>query len=183
MLFFRGGIIFGVNDNPPARVFHPEMLSRRGELTAWGMALVFLAMWLFLRANGKDVWAALPVFGFLLLLAALSISLGNWMDRTTLLRLDAEGVEFHNILRHVRFDWDDIRQVRLSPATWSRRVEVFSLRGRFTFHTLGEIRYQGEVRGRVGFAQGDDILREIVQACHLKFVADKRPGYSYYTRE
>lgn len=169
--------------------FRPEMLSRRGELIAWGSTLLVGGAWLSLQLLGQPITRAVPVLAVLLLLAALSISLGNWMDRQTVMRLDDEGISFRNGLRNTRLGWDEITRLRVLPSQWGKKVEVIGEHAHFEFRTLGEVKVQGEVKGRMGFADGEQILRRILDATHLKRMPGADPGRLqqsnsyYYVRE
>lgn len=162
--------------------FRPELLSRRGELIAWGSTLMVVIGWLVLRLSGQAVPGVVLFLGVFLLLAALSISLGNWMDRHTLIRLDEKGIEFANGLRHVHLPWGEIRQVRVLPSRWGNKVQVFGPRSYFYFRTLGEVKVQGEVKGRMGFEKGEEILRQIILNSHLHLVERQGEG-DYYARQ
>jgi hypothetical protein len=165
--------------------FRPELLSRRGEIVAWGLALVVTATWVILRLYGQ----AVPVFVVLLdlffLLAALSISLGNWMDRRTVIHLDSEGMRFENGLRHVALTWQQIKQVQVYPTDWGKKVSVVGARAHFEFRTLAEVKVQDQVKGRLGFVEGDQILQGIIQAAGLveKQGEPTQSGVNYYARE
>ncbi len=85
------------------------------------------------------------------------------MDRRTVLRLSAEGITFENGLRHVAMSWSEVRKVIVTPSVIGKTVQVFGERAYFRFKTLGELKFQGSVRGHTGFANGDAILQEIVR--------------------
>lgn len=165
--------------------FRPELLSRRGELISWSAVLVVAAAWVILVLNGFSAPIALVVLEILLLLASSAISLGNWMDRRTVLRLEPDGVAFENGLRSTRLAWDDIREVRVYSSGWSSKVRVSGDDGHFSFRTLGEVRVRGETRDRIGFVQGRHILNRIVEAAGLREIkpADAQAGTRYYARE
>lgn len=166
--------------------FRPELISRRGELIAWGSALLVGGAWFVLGKSAGHASLLVPLLAIPLLIAAFSISLGNWMDRHTVLRLDAEGVRFSNGLRHVRLKWDQIQQVRVLPAPWGKKVQVFGEQVYFGFYTLGEVKAQGRVLGRTGIAEGEFALQRILESAHLHEVHTLSPdqeqeGY-YYVR-
>jgi hypothetical protein len=162
--------------------FHPELISRRGELIAWVTALMALSAWGILLLAGAVVHPALKFLAIFLLLSALSISLGNWMDRHTLLRIESDGVRFENGLRHAFLHWNEIQQVQVYPSNWGKKVRVLGSQAHFDFRTLGEVTVQGDVKGRMGFADGEAILRKIVQEAGLKQI--DRPGNGeYYARQ
>ena len=92
--------------------YRPELIPSRGEATAWGLTVLLLATWLILALLEQPALAAARILAIVLLVFSLGISLSNWMDRRTTLRIAPQGVEFANGLRHVRLAWDEVRQVR-----------------------------------------------------------------------
>jgi hypothetical protein len=162
--------------------FHPELLSRKGEMIAWGSALLVGLAWLVVSLRGQPVILAVPILTVLLVLSGLSISLGNWMDRHTLILISDNGITFKNGLRNVELRWQEIRQVRVLPVHWGKKVQVFGDKVYFEFRTLGEVKLQGELKGRMGFAKGDEILRQIVLNGNLHIVDQVGEGY-YYARD
>lgn len=152
--------------------FRPEILPRRGEWTAWGLWLVVtLVFWAMRRLGTIPAWAWV-LWGFLLF-SAVSISLGNWMDRHTVLSIGMEGIEFTNGLRHVNLAWSDVLKVSVFPASLGRTVQVEGRDAHFRFKTLGEFALGGQVRGRTGFSAGEEILQEIVRRSGLHRVGTK----------
>jgi hypothetical protein len=164
------------------REFHPELLSRKGEMIAWGSALLVGLAWLVVGLKGQPVILAVPILTVLLVLSGLSISLGNWMDRHTLISIREDGITFKNGLRNGVLKWQEIRQVRVLPVHWGKKVQVFGEKVYFEFRTLGEVKVQGELKGRMGFAKGDEILRQIVLSGNLHIVDQVGEGY-YYARD
>lgn len=133
-----------------------------------------------LVATGNRAPGSVPFLAIVLLLAALSISLGNWMDRRTRLELLPDGVHFKNGLRDVRLSWDEIRQVQVYPGRWGKRVSVIGPAAHFEFRTLGEVSVQGETKGRLGFTQGERILQRILEAADLVPKPDSQSTDPYY---
>ena len=166
----------------PDQEYRPELISRRGEWVAWSCALLVGIGWLVLRWFGRDVSISMPLFAIVLMLAALSISLSNWVDRQTVMRMNANWIEFHSSLRHVRLLWPEIRQVRVSPSRWGNKVQVIGEHAHFSFRTLGEVWFQDELKGRMGFEKGDEILHEIIDSSGLKRVSEQDGERAYYAR-
>ncbi len=164
------------------REYRPELISRRGEWTAWASALLVGIGWLVLRWFGRSIPIGMPLFAIVLMLAALSISLSNWVDRQTVMRLNEKWIEFHSGLRHVRLLWQEIQQVRVLPSRWGDKVQVIGERAHFSFRTLGEVWFQSELKGRMGFEKGDEILHEIIASSGLKRIAEQGGEGSYYAR-
>jgi hypothetical protein len=161
----------------PAEV-RPENFSRRGEITAWALAILTLVSCFTLRVRGYPIPAFFVVLTVFLLVAALAISLSNWSDRHTLLRLEAGGVRFENGLRRVYLAWDEIQKVQIFPSNLGDRVRVSGMDTFFSFRLLGEVSLRGQVRGRMGFADGERVLQHILQAAGLRRF--EKPGEDYY---
>ncbi len=152
-------------------VYRPILLSRRGEALAWLSTGLMFVGWAILLLRGLHVPNFAPYMTIFLLLASLSISLGNWMDRKSVIYLDDQGVEFINGLRHVTLTWAQVQQVEVTSSTWGNKVQVYGDLGHFSFRALGEVKAYGEVKGRMGFEQGDLIVEKIIMNAHLKEVA------------
>lgn len=150
------------------REFQPERLPRRGEIIAWMLTGFAAAAWLILSRMGEPIFFAFKLLAILIAFSALAISLGNWMDRQTRLILKDDGIFFENGLRKVHLGWQEIHQVEVVPSSWGRKVRVLGQTGHFDFRTLGEVWLEGEVKGRMGFEKGEEILREILEKTHLK---------------
>lgn len=162
------------------RKFRPELLSRRGEWTAWGLSLAAsVGMWLLGRSGYIPLWTW--IFWALLVFSAVSISLGNWLDRKTAIWLESDGIRYENGLRQVRLRWPEVRKVAVLPARWGKAVQVIGDKSHFGFKTLGEVQFQGEVRGRTGFFEGQAILDVILREAGLVLVEKSNNAY-YYTR-
>lgn len=162
------------------REFRPELMPRRGEYLAW-LASAGLFLGLFL---GSDRWGPLPfiywAFAGFILLSAMSISLGNWMDRRSVIRLDSDGIAFENGLRSVRLTWPEVQNVAVIPTRLGKRVQVQSAQSHFTFKTMGETALGGQLM-RTGFADGQEILEIVLKECGMKLQAEKN-GMTYYAR-
>ena len=162
------------------REFHPELLSRRGEWTAWGLVLAAsVGMWFLKRDGYIPLWAWF--FWAFLLFSGVSISLGNWLDRSTVIRYDESGISFEHRLRHVRLGWHEIQTVAVLPTRWGKSVQVIGEKSHFSFKTLGTVEFQGEVRGRTGFAEGQAILDAILRKSDFVLVEESNNAY-YYAR-
>jgi hypothetical protein len=166
----------------PTMVYHPELLSRRGEYVAGGLALLTFTAWFALHLMGVPANAGLRFLVLLLVSSAIAISLGNWIDRRTLLRIEPDGIGFDNGLRRVFLPWNEIHQVQVFPSTWGKKVNVIGDRGHFNFRTLGEVTLQGKIKGRLGFEKGDEILAHILDNTRLKRSTGPE-NIDYYARE
>jgi len=162
------------------REFRPELISRRGEWTAWALALASsLGMWFLNRSGYIPLWAW--IFWAFLLFSGISISLGNWLDRNSVIWLETDGIRFENGLRRVWFRWPEVQKVAVLPSRWGKSVQVIGEKSHFRFKTLGEVKFQGEVRGRTGFPGGQKILDIILREANLVLVEESNNAY-YYAR-
>jgi hypothetical protein len=146
--------------------YTPELLPRQGELNAWLLAFAAFAGIYILSLRAAIPYWAWFLFG-LLAFSALSISLGNWMDRRTRIVIEAAGVSYNNGLRKTNLAWNSILEVRVAPARWGTSVQVIGQQSHFSFSTLGEMEFQGKSRGRTGFVAGKEILDEILRSAGL----------------
>ena len=162
------------------RVYHPELLPRQGEINAWLLAFFASTALVLLHLQGVVPFWSWFFVGFLFLSAA-SISLGNWMDRHTALHLGQTGVAFENGLRRVQLAWNEIDQVRVLPARWGERIQVIGAKSHFEFTMPAEVKFNGQIKGRVGFLQGKEILASLLQASGLTNF-QKTDEYAYYSR-
>ena len=162
--------------------YRPELLPRRGEWIAWLLALVVAITWLILFLLAPRVTILAPLLTIAFILAACSISLGNWIDRHTLISVNDRGISFRNGLRNIVLEWDKICEVRILPAIWGKKIQVFGVKTYFDFRTLGEVKYKGEVKGRTGIVKGEELLRTIIIKSGLQIVDRLGEGY-YYARK
>jgi hypothetical protein len=161
--------------------FRPELLSRRGEIIAWISTLMVTVVWIGLRVAGLKIPFFLVFLGVFLFFAAVFISLSNFIDRRTVLRLGESGIEFENGLRHVRLEWSEIMQVQVLPTMLGRKVRVIGADRVFQFYTLSEVKLGGEVKGRTGFLAGEHLLKYIIETAGLREIRQDG-GARYYAR-
>lgn len=161
--------------------FHPEKMSRRSEIILWALTLVTLAVLVILKVIGSELSGWNLAFAGFMLLTAGSISFGNWMDRKTVLILGPEGLSFRNGLRAIQLDWDQVQAIQVIPTQWGDQAIVSGAETRFSFRTLSEISRKGEVRSRMGFAQGVFIIEQIVKHGGLTKIDQPEAG-RYYAR-
>jgi hypothetical protein len=163
------------------REFHPEMVSRRGEFITWVLALISLATLIFLwvQTAGVSIWQM--AFAGLMILAAASSSLSNWMERKTVLTLKPEGIHFCNGLRDVSLNWDDIQELQVFPSRFGNRVNILGDHSHFNFRTLVEVTRRSGTKSAMGFSQGEFILQQIIVNSSLDEKEQNKKG-RYYTR-
>lgn len=161
--------------------FRPKNLPRRGEMIAWSMTLLLAAFWAWLSWRGFRVLPVVPGSTWLLGVVAVLISFSNWVERSTRLVLDEEGIFFSNGLRRVRLTWDEIEKIRLHRATLGngQTVEVLGQRGHFHFDTLGTAAAAGRPAVEIGFVEGEEILNTLISRCGFRRYEDGKNGVYY----
>jgi hypothetical protein len=162
------------------RVFKPEIQTRKNEYLAWAVAIISCASSFFLTSGAFSFW--IVFFAVLMVFMALAVSLSNWMDRRTHIILDDDGVIFQNGLRNLRLDWNEIKSISIFSTGWGQRVLVEGKEAHFTFTILGEVRTFGKVQGRIGFAQGKEIMDAIIKQSGLTSMSASGDAY-YYSRK
>lgn len=166
----------------PPQVYRPELISRRGEAIAWAMAIGLGAGWLILVWRG--IVAPWLGIAFIVLHVATAgiISLGNWVDRSTRIEIDSAGIRYSNGLRRLALEWAQVQALRSFPGRFGQTVQVTGKGSYFTFHTLAEVTLRSGVTNRMGFKNGEEIMRTIVLNSGLQ-IADQPGEGSYYTRQ
>lgn len=154
-------------------------MPRKGEFNAWVLVLG-VGVGIYFASSWTDSLGFLWLFESLMIFIALSISLGNWMDRRTILRVSAEGVSFENGLRSVRLGWPEVQNVAVVETKSGKRIQVQSEQSHFTFKSLTVMSMLGQ-SVRSGFAAGQEILEMILQAGNLKLTKESE-GVYYYAR-
>jgi hypothetical protein len=168
-----------MSDISVVREYRPLLASRRGEGLAWLSAGLVTLVWLALWLTNQPVYVLIPLAQSGFLLAAFLISLGNWVDRRTIILLDETGIRYKNGLRKVNLPWDQVLQVQVQPMSWGKRIQVKGDHGMFSFRTLAEVNMLGKLQGRFGFEKGDEILRQIVLNSGLRISEQSGEIYLY----
>jgi hypothetical protein len=145
------------------KVYRPVSVSRRSELTAWGIFAVLASVVVLLRLQARIVPLPITILAAFFLLAALVISFGNWMERRTWMRLDPDRLLYTNGVRKISLPWEEIREIRLDEDRLSNKVYISGESIQFQFRLQSEPRFDREEHGLYGFREGDEILREIAE--------------------
>jgi len=164
------------------QVYRPDVLSRRNEFIAWGSFAAAGLGVLFFQNYANAVLPQWVTFGVgVLFVLAGGLSLGNWMDRRTSLQFSAEGLEFRNGLRHIQMSWQEVGALQIMPSRLGKAVRVTGRKGRFSFTVAGGLKIRGNTQGKFGFANGDEIIKEIVRRGGLSLISHSA-ATTYYAR-
>lgn len=164
--------------------YRPVLTSRVGEGLAWLAALSLGAAGIAIPSR-VGLLGTLPFLTGIVGLIAAGISLSNWMDRQTVLRLTPQGVFFTNGLRRVALDWDKIQQISVFTGSLGKKVQVVGGVEHFEFRFLSEVELLGRAQGQLGFPDGAAILAAILQRSGLQRAQSGTPGTPdtvYYAR-
>jgi hypothetical protein len=161
--------------------FKPVISGRRSEIYGWLLVVLMGGAWWTMGRQGISYAGFILLFFFVFLILAAGTSLANWMERRTLLRLTPDHIHFENGLRNVTLSWDEIREVQVLPTRRGQSVEIVGRNRHFHFQIARDVEVLGTVLGRVGFADGKQILAEILSHTELQKIERSQPG-RYYTR-
>ena len=170
-----------VKNNSESRVFYPEKLPSNGERIAWILTAVSGIAWIILFVMKIKMPWMIPVIFTGFLVSSILIHMGNWMDRKTIISINENGLIFKDGLRNIEMTWESIDKVEIFPSQWGKKVTVNGGGRRFNFRTLGVVELRGEVKGRIGFIEGEIILNTILERSQLSSVHKLANSY-YYTR-
>lgn len=134
-------------DNPPdfllAResieeeiTFQQSSASRKGQLIAWGSALVIgliLTIFYFTTWKTQCLTGALFIF---FLIASFLITFGLWVDSKTIVLVSPEFLHYKSPFRNVKLAWEQVEQVRAVEAGDVWRVAVIGLNRYFRIRVL-----------------------------------------------
>ena len=110
------------------------------------------------------------------------MSTGNWIDRRTYLRITEQGVSYFNGAREVSISWQEISRVEIFPGKIGDKIIISSAEARFRYQALGSVKMNEKVSGQVGFEQGEQILKSILEQSGLaRVVRRQADGYDYYS--
>lgn len=161
--------------------YFPELLSRQGEVNAWSLTfLAAVGIYFLTMRTVVPGWAWFLVG--ILAFSAISISLGNWMDRNTSIELTPHAVTYKNGIRTVEIAWNKISEIKVLPARWGKTVQIVGEDVFFSFNTYGEMKFRDEVKSKTGFLEGEEILGFILNQTGLTGQEDIKSGKILYKR-
>jgi hypothetical protein len=171
---------FLLNDAPPPdeAVFRPAPVDRRGEGVAWLLSLA-LAGGLFLlrRLSGGVPWLGLVFLALLVALAAL-VSIGNWLEARTSIRIDGDGIEERTPLRSVRLAWGEVAELWAWPASLGWRILVRGAGGQILFRTGERMSSPRGAELRLGFPEGERMAAHVRSASRLSLPERQDAGWA-----
>lgn len=117
-------------------IFQPGSASRKGQLIAWGSALVIgliLTILYFTTLETQCLTGALFIF---FLIAGFLITFGLWVDSKTIVLVSPKFLHYKSPFRNVKLAWEQVEQVRAVEAGDVWRVAVIGLNRYFRIRVL-----------------------------------------------
>jgi hypothetical protein len=167
-------------DNPPEflikretiqneKTFQPAAGSRKGELIAWGSALVVgLVLTIFYFATREIQCLTGGLFVFFLI-AGLLITFGLWVDSKTFAKVSPDGLHFKSPFRNVNLNWDQVDEVRAIKAGTVWRVIVKGGGRYFRLRVLEDEETSETGRRFMVIPQADRLVRIICGMAKLRY--------------
>lgn len=147
--------------------FLPQQSSRKGELIAWGSAiLIALALIIYYVRIREIQFLTLGMFLFFLASGFL-ISFGIWMDARTSVKISFDRLHYKSPLRDVNLSWDDLYSLRASNAGQVWKITVTGSEGYFSFRVFDGAIPETNPRGFLVLPEGDRLVRLICGMAEL----------------
>jgi hypothetical protein len=147
--------------------FQPQQGSRKGELIAWGSAIliaVALGIYYLLTQSVQCMTAGLFLF---FLASGAVITFGIWTDARTRVDLSRAGLHYNSPFRDVILDWADLQSLRASKAGAVWKVTVSGADQYFTLRISEEPLTEDNPRGFLVLPEGDRLVRLICGTARL----------------
>ncbi len=160
-----------------AAAYQPSLPSRRGELLAWLSALgVAIGTALLALRLGQLPTLGLGLTLFLVLVAVI-ISFGVWMDRNTRLEVNEDGLHYRSPVRDVELSWAQVKQLEATPAGEGWRIRVYGDEAYFSYRTASMLRFGSFSEMPLGFSEGERVAAVIRSRAALSDVARTENGW------
>ena len=160
---------FLLDDAPPpdGKTYRPAPVDRRGERVGWLLSLALAGGLLLLqRFSGGIAWLGLVFLALLVALAAL-VSIGNWLEAGTSIRIDAQAIEERTPLRSVRLGWGEVDEMWTWPASRGWRILLRGTGGQILFRTGERMSFPRGAELRLGFPEGEQMAGVVRRAARL----------------
>lgn len=162
--------------------YKPIINSRRSELMAWIFSISLIVI-----QFAQPVTGFFKVGGILLaiffLLSAIIISLGNWTNRKTVLRIREVGIDLDNGIKMITFKWQDIIRIEVFTGRFNDKISLITESGRMNFDIAVSDDNKSATSQRFGFQEGDEILKILLDRSKVSQQKVDAEGYVYYSKE
>lgn len=158
----------------------PIVGSRRPEATAWILALILAAVARIAPPEMQAVWFGVRAFGVYFGASALLMSVGNWLERNTVLALNSNEISLKQPMRTVHLAWKEVQRLEVRRSNQGSRVFVSGAAAQISFRLLAEVKIRDKIRDRYGFEEGEQIVSTIIEQAQLNQPRVETPTGYYY---
>ncbi|TAK14220.1 MAG: hypothetical protein EPO32_02555 [Anaerolineae bacterium] len=154
--------------------------SRRPELMSWGLAVLLFGMLAIARPEAQVVIFGAWALGLFFGLSALVMTLGNWLERNTLMILRLNGITLRQPVQSVMLNWQEVDRVEVQQGPNGERVFVRGGERHFSYRPATRVEIRGKIRDQYGFENSEKILKTILTMAKLPNTPSQLAnGYSY----
>jgi hypothetical protein len=148
--------------------FQPASTSRKGELIAWGSAVVTGLVLAIVYVSTREIQFLTGAMFVFFLATSLLITFGMWVDSRTSAKVSPDHLHFQSPFRNVKLEWDQVEEVRAVKAGTVWRVVVVGASRYFRIRVLEKREGSDASRQILSFPQADRFVRIICGMAKLK---------------
>lgn len=142
-------------------IFRPQQSARKGELIAWGSAiLIALALVIYYVRIRQVQFLTFGMFLFFLASGVL-ISFGIWTDARTSVKISVDRIHYKSPFRDVDLKWENISSLIASKSGEIWKITVTGSDQYFSFRASDGPLPENNPRGFLVLPEGDRIVRLI----------------------
>lgn len=164
------------------QTYKPIQNSRRPELLAWFFSFCIIFILIFSPQTGLFRIGGVILATFFLL-SAVTISLGNWQNRNSVLKLSKDKIWYFNGVKELSFTWDEIQRVEVFRGRFNDKINLVSESGSISFDIIGLEQFNQDKTPYYGFREGAEILNFILKQTNLNEQKQDGSGYYYYQKD
>ena len=159
----------------------PIQNPRRSEMTAWFLSLCLILILIFSTEGGFFKVGGIILCTFFLI-SAVIISLGNWQNRKTVLRLSRDQIWYFNGIKESSLSWEEIQRVEVYSGRFNDKISLVSDSGIIRFDIVNLEHFDQDKTPNYGFKEGVKILNSILDQTDFNEKKQNRLGYYYYQK-
>lgn len=162
------------------KTYNPNQNNRRSEFFIWMLTLLLMALSGYLINNGlENLIINIGVIG--MVITALFLSFGNWIDRNSSLTLSKSNLTYSSGFRNISLGWDEIHELYVYPGKYADRIFVMGQNRRITFSLQKDLK--NNATAKLGFPKGNEIMNKIHAETKITKSSKKsKKNYYYYSK-
>ncbi len=149
------------------KTFRMITLNRSGERVAWLLVFVLGILDAVLLSRLGSISLIALIFTILFLIAALSSSFSNWLDRNTIITISGSDLVHQTPIRRVEMTWREIDSLRLTRRGAGWYVMVVGDQRVFTFQTPTTMKGPIGREAKTGIESGEKLAAMITRQADL----------------